>query len=312
MEGKILVADDDKAMQEVVCRLLNGRGWKVRTADDGLSALERIAAELPDVILLDLNMPGLGGRELLASLRRNPRTAVVPVIIISGEDSPGEKAAEFGIGADDFVSKPFDSVELVARVEAAARRARRLLAANPLTLLPGGPAIEEEAGARIASGAPLAFFYIDMDNFKAYNDNYGYLKGDEAIRMVARLLTEVQNEFSGDELFVGHIGGDDFVLMCPPDKAEAVAERVAASFDSRAPGLYRAEDAESGYITSADRSGIERRFPLMSLSIAIVTNERRRLGHYARIVDIAAEIKKFLKGRRTAGGSAFLKDRRRD
>ena len=312
MERNILLADDDKMMQEVVSRLLNARGWRVSTADDGLCALEEIARQVPDVILLDLNMPRLCGRELLSRLRRDPRTALVPVIILSGENSPQEKAAEFDIGADDYICKPFDAGELASRIEGAARRARRLLAANPLTLLPGGPAIEEEAGARIASGAPLAFFYVDIDNFKAYNENYGYFKGDAAIRKVAGLLTEMQSDLRGEDIFVGHIGGDDFVLMCSPDRAEAIAGEVASRFDAAVRELYSAEDAGRGYITAKDRSGTERCFPLMSLSIAIATNEQRKLDHYAKIADIAAEIKKFLKGRPGKGGSAFLKDRRRD
>jgi CheY-like chemotaxis protein len=312
MQRKLLFAEDDKAFHEIVKRAFKGTGWDVSSAYDGVDALASIAGQMPDVILLDLNMPRLGGRELLASLRSNPRTAMVPIIIVSGDDSPSEQAAEFGIGADDFVSKPFDTTELVARIEAAARRARRMLAANPLTMLPGGPAIEDEAGARIASGDPLAFFYIDIDNFKAYNDNYGYLKGDEAIRSVAQLLTEVQNRFAGRDIFVGHIGGDDFVMMCDPAMADEVAGLVAYGFDASAPGLYLPEDAARGYIAAEDRSGKARLFPLMGLTIAVATNEKRALDHYAKMVDIVSEIKKFLKGRPGRKGSAWLKDRRQD
>lgn len=312
MKRELLVADDDKAFQDIIKRVFHGMGWAVETADDGACAIEKIWKKLPDAILLDLNMPRLGGRELLAKLRSNPLTAMLPVIIISGNDDPREKAENFGIGADDYVSKPFDPGELVARIEAAVRRTRRMLAANPLTLLPGGPAIEDEAGARIASGAPLAFFYIDVDNFKAYNDSYGYLRGDAVIRTVARVLTEVQSGFPGEDIFVGHVGGDDFVMMCSPGKAEGVAQAVVSRFDAAVPGFYKEEDAGRGYITSSDRSGAERVFPLMSLTIAIATNERRRLDHYAKIADISAEIKKYLKGRPEKKGSAWLKDRRRD
>lgn len=311
MKKNLLIADDDAVFHELLSRVFEGSGWEVTTAGDGVAALEKLGDRVPDVILLDLNMPKLDGRELLGMLRRNARYAMVPVIIISGDSSPQEKAAEFGLGADDFVAKPFDMDELRARVEGACRRARRMLSANPLTMLPGGPAIEEEAAARIKSGAPLGFFYIDIDNFKAYNDNYGYLNGDAAIRRAAGVLTSVQEDFSAADVFVGHIGGDDFVLMCDPAKADEVAAEIARRFDALAPSLYNPEDAARSCIVSNDRAGARREFPLMALTMAIATNERRRLDHYAKMVDIVSEIKKYLKGRGKAG-SAWLKDRRVD
>ena len=311
MKKRLLVADDDEAIRRAVTRVFAGSCWEVEGAPDGAAALERVAAAAPDVILLDLNMPRLGGRELLSRLRADPRLDAVPVIVLSGDDAPEEKAAELRLGADDFVSKPFAPVELVSRVERAASRNRRMLAANPLTLLPGGPAIEEEAVRRIRAGEPLAFFYVDIDNFKPYNDKYGYLRGDGAIRQAAALLRELQAAFAGEDVFVGHIGGDDFVLMSRPARAEELARALAARFDALAPGLYSEEDRARGFTVSRDRLGAEHEFPLMSLTIALTTNERRRLEHYAKIADIAAEIKKYLKGQ-PRRGSRWLKDRRSD
>lgn len=312
MKKKLLLADDDKAFHSIITRLFEGPDWEVSTAEDGVAALEQISARRPDVIVLDLNMPRMGGRQLLAQLRRNPGTAFIPVIIISGDSDPAEQAAEFNLGADDFVAKPFEAGELTARIEGAVRRARRLLAANPLTFLPGGPAIEDEASSRIRAGGPLAFFYMDIDNFKAYNDNYGYLAGDAAIRLAAQVLTEVQSAFTGEDIFVGHIGGDDFVLMCDPARAEEVACSIAEKFDAASRGLYSQADRERGAIFARDRAGNAREYPLMSLTIAIATNERRTLEHYAKMADITAEIKKHLKGRPAGGGSVWLKDRRVD
>ena len=312
MNKRLLVADDDKAFQKILRRVFEGTDWQVSGAEDGVTALEQISAQPPDVILLDLNMPRLGGRELLERLRKDSRYSMIPIIIISGDDSPQEKAAGLGIGADDFVSKPFDTVELAARIESAFRRARRMLAANPLTFLPGGPAIEEEAAARIKAGVPLAFFYIDLDNFKAYNDKYGYLNGDNAIKQVAALLTGIEKGFPGEDVFTGHIGGDDFVLMARPERAETIARALAAGFDALAPKLYNREDGERGFIVSKDRMGRTSEFLLMTLTIAIATNEKRALDHYARIVDIVSEIKKHLKGLKDRFGSMYLKDRRVD
>lgn len=312
MEKKLLIADDDKAFHRVIRRVFAGLDWQVETADDGLAALEQITARPPDVILLDLNMPRLGGRELLARLRSDERMDSIPVLILSGDDAPQEIAAEFRLGADDFISKPFTPVELISRVERAAQRNLRMLAANPLTLLPGGPAIEEEAVGRIKTGEPLAFFYIDIDNFKAYNDKYGYLKGDSAIKQTAALLCTIRETFAGEEVFVGHIGGDDFVLMAKPGKTTEIAGALALKFDELVPKLYNSEDRQRGFTTSRDRMGNTHEFPLMTLTIAATTNEKRTLDHYAKVVEIAAEIKKYLKNLKDRKGSVFLKDRRVD
>ncbi|MDP2866451.1 MAG: response regulator [Elusimicrobiota bacterium] len=312
MKKTLLVADDDKDFQRIITRLFEGTEWKVEAAEDGVTALERIAVQPPDIILLDLNMPRLGGRELLARIRKTPGLAMIPVIIISGDDGPQEQACEFWLGADDFISKPFNALELVSRVEGAARRARRMLGANPLTHLPGSPAIEEEVARRVAAGGSMAFFYIDIDNFKSYNDGYGYLNGDNAIKRTAALLSGVREDFSGEDVFLGHIGGDDFVMISAPGKAEEIARAIAARFDALAPGFYSAEDEERGFIVSKDRSGEIHEFPLMTLSIAIATNEKMKFSHYARIVDTVGEIKKYLKALKGRSGSVYYKDKRGD
>ena len=213
------------------------------------------------------------------------------------------------------VAGPTDAISSACapvREAIAARRARRMLGANPLTFLPGGPAIEEEAAVRIKTGAPLAFFYVDIDNFKAYNDTYGYLNGDNAIKCVAGLLTDLQNDFAGERMFVGHIGGDDFVVMANPARAEELARAIAAGFDAMVPGFYSEADRARGMIVSKDRGGASREFPLMTLTIAIATNEKRVLDHYAKIVDISAEMKRHLKSLKNRTGSIYLKDRRGD
>lgn len=311
MNKTLLVADDDKTFHRIISRVFAGTEWRVEAAEDGVAALESIGLKPPDVLLLDLNMPRLGGRELLSRIRGNPRLAMLPVIILSGDGAPQEQALEFGLGADDFISKPFNPQDLVSRVEGAVRRTCRMLGANPLTFLPGGPSIEEEAARRIKAGGPLAFFYIDIDNFKAYNDAYGYLNGDNAIKCAAGLLTDLEDDFTAENMFVGHIGGDDFAVLANPRRAEELARAIAAGFDALAPGFYSEADRARGFITSRDRTGATREFPLMTLSIAIATNEKRSLDHYAKIVDLAGEIKRHLKSlNKNRTGSMYLKDRR--
>lgn len=304
---KLLIADDDEIFQRLVSRIFTVEGWEVAAVADGAAALAAVQKALPDAIILDLNMPGIGGREALAAIRRKAAMNRIPVIIVSGLNSIEEKSEDLRLGADDYVTKPFDPAELLARVESAVKRTRRNIYSNPLTGLPGAPAIEEEATKRIADGSPFAFAYIDIDNFKAYNDRYGYFNGDNVIKTVAALLEEL----AGGE-FAGHIGGDDFVLVTTPGMAVKVAEELVRRFDEVAPGFYNLEDRERGCITTRDRQGNERDFPLVSLTISVVTNEKRDIRHYARLADLSSEIKRYLKTRPGRKGSAWLKDRRGD
>ncbi|MDD2805283.1 MAG: diguanylate cyclase [Elusimicrobiales bacterium] len=205
-----------------------------------------------------------------------------------------------------------DSVDLRARADSADKGARCMLGANPLTLLPGEPAIEEEAWRRIKNGEQLAYFHIDIDNFKAYNDAYGHLRGDAVIRETAKQLLQAQREFEAQDVFLGHIGGDDFVLISSLGREEQIASAVARRFDQEARGFYGPQDLARGFILSTDRQGGIREFPLMTLSIAIAANDRRELAHYAGLADIAAEIKNYLKRLPGRTGSLYLKDRRKD
>ncbi|MDT8287315.1 MAG: response regulator [Elusimicrobiales bacterium] len=305
--NRLLIADDDEIFQRLVSRIFTGEGWEVAAVADGAAALAEAQQALPDAIILDLNMPGVGGREALTAIRRKAAMNRVPVIIVSGMNSAEEKSEDFRLGADDYVTKPFDPAELLARVESAVKRTRRNMDSNPLTGLPGAPAIEEEASKKIAGGRPFSFAYIDIDNFKAYNDRYGYFNGDNVIKTVAALLEELA---VGE--FAGHIGGDDFVLVSTPGMAVKVAEELARRFDALAPGFYNLEDRERGGITTRDRQDNERNFPLVSLTIAVVTNEKRDIRHYARLADLSSEIKHYLKTLPGRKGSAWLKDRRGD
>lgn len=309
---RILVADDEAVVQSVLKRSLGFPPYRLTSALDGAEAVALAEAEKPDLILLDINMPVKDGREVLRELRRNIHTRMIPVILLTGQGGVEDKVAGFELGADDYITKPFEIPELIARVEGILGRHRRYLSAHPMTRLPGAPSIEEEVNRRLAAQEPLAFLYADIDHFKAFNDFYGYAMGDLVIQETASMLLAVLTSVGYPEDFLGHIGGDDFVLLTRPSACEAVARESAARFDERAPSYYNAEHRARGYVPAKDRQGQERRFPFMSLSIAVVTNERRRLPHYGRVVDIAAEIKRYLKGRPDRRGSLFLKDRRSD
>jgi GGDEF domain-containing protein/CHASE3 domain sensor protein len=180
---------------------------------------------------------------------------------------------------------------------------------SPLTRLPGGIAIENVVNKRIASNTPMAFCLMDIDNFKAYNDRYGYAKGNEIIRATAAIISKAVREFSEEDDFIGHIGGDDFVVLTTPNRYGKICESVIAQFDRTIPDFYDPEDSARGYILGENRQGTEVSFPLASISIAVVTNERRKFHNHIQFGEVAAEMKEHAK---SIAGSIFMVDQRSD
>lgn len=181
------------------------------------------------------------------------------------------------------------------------------LDASPLTRLPGNIAIEQVLKGKMARGEKFALCYIDLDDFKAFNDRYGYARGSELIKVTGEIIYCTKDDCGNPDDFVGHIGGDDFVLITAPENVEAVCEAIIAAFDQRAPDLYDEEDRVRGHIEGTDRYGITRRFPIMSISIAVVTDARRNFSSPLEIAQIASEIKDYVK---SLPGSNYLVDRR--
>jgi diguanylate cyclase (GGDEF)-like protein len=183
------------------------------------------------------------------------------------------------------------------------------LDASPLTRLPGGIAIENVLKKRIDSGTPIAFCVLDIDNFKAFNDRYGYANGSEVIKATARIVEgTVKEQGSGDD-FIGHVGGDDFVVITTPDYMRNISTEIIKLFDHTIPGFYEAADRERGYIEGKTRQGVDMHFPIMTISIAIVTNERRKLTSALEASEIAAELKDYAK---TIPKSVYVVDKRRN
>jgi diguanylate cyclase (GGDEF)-like protein len=305
---QILVVEDDAFLARLLQVELVSTGYEVRVAHDGAEGLESAFESCPDLVLADVMMPNMDGFELVRKLRGDPRTEAVSIILVTARGLQVDKLTGLSAGADDYVIKPFDNEELLARVAGVLRRAEYMRSQSPLTGLPGNVRIEDEIQARIDLGAPFAVLYLDLDNFKAFSDRYGFVRGDEALRSTGLLIRDAANAVAGAATFVGHIGGDDFVVVCEPERAVAVAEEVIARFDRLAPGLYDEEDRLRGGIEAEDRQGKVRSFPLLAISIGIATTEARSFGHRAEAVGIATELKNFAK---RDPRSSFAVDRRR-
>jgi diguanylate cyclase (GGDEF)-like protein len=311
---KILVVEDDKDIRDLLRTYLAMQGFEILMAADGEEALHVAQQEQPHLVLLDLMLPGIDGYEVCRRLRHSIKTANIPIIMLTARGALPDKLTGFEIGADDYITKPFDAVELLARVKTQLRHVEQALLSD-LTGLPGNTATEQVI-KRLTSGKgeKWAILYVDIDNFKSYNDVYGFLKGNEIIKAAARILSEVVAEkgskANGLESvdFIGHIGGDDFVVTTTPDKVDAICQEIVRRFDAAMPQFYSKEDWQRGYIIAEDRRGQVVRHPIATLSIGVVTNQFRPIDNYWLVSKIAAEVKQKAK---SEPGSSYYVDRRR-
>jgi diguanylate cyclase (GGDEF)-like protein len=302
----ILVADDDHDLTGFAEANLRLDGFEVITADDGKDALTKAIDREPDLILLDVMMPRMDGYEVVSKLRADSRTAHIPVIMLSAKSLSADKVLGLTAGADDYIVKPFDPAELAARVKAVLRRAGEVIRLSPLTGLPGNNRIEQEIQARIKRNLPMAIARVDLNNLKSFNDRYGFLRGDEVISLAAQVLRLAAQETAGPDGFVGHIGGDDFMAIVPPEAAEVFSNRVIESFDARILSLYDPEDAGAGMIELEDRQGQLRRFPIVSISLGIASNAQRRFRDHSEVVATTVTLLGRAKRR---DGSAYVLDK---
>lgn len=304
---KIMLVDDDPLIRRVVSNSLVASGFEVTAISAGRQALNQARSILPDLVLLDVNMPDIDGYQVCRALRADPQTATMPIIMLTAMDEPEAVVKGLNNGADDYITKPFNIEELLSRIQAHLRRSSREINASPLTTLPGNPTIEQIVRERIARRELFAVLYIDLTNFKPYNDEYGWLQGDLVIKQLARQIIQATRQFGGEDGFVGHIGGDDFVVVCAPDCAEPIAQYVIAKFDSTISQFYSKEDRERGYIPSFDRQGKPFNAPIVTVSIAVVTNRQRTFETPAQVSAWAAEVKTHVK---SLPGSCYVFDRR--
>ena len=307
--ARLVVADDQEDLLAMMKDLLQMHGFEVRTAANGEDALSVIRSDPPDIVILDLWMPIKDGFTVCKELKEDPAFFHLPVILLSAASETENKIQGMELGADDFVTKPVDIAELLARIKMILRRTRQGLDANPLTHFPGNVSIQTRIANGLASKKPLAVLYIDLNNFKAYNDTYGYEAGDHVIRSTAHLLLKAVKSHGAPKDFVGHIGGDDFIVVTSPDAMEALSRAIVSAFDELAPSFYKPEDRARRKIVAHDRQGNPMEYPFLSVAIGVCHNTLRPLTTYAQVSAIGAELKGFAKRQE---GSSYMIDRRRE
>lgn len=304
----VLVVDDDPDIARFVEVYLQLHGFEVLVAHDGEEAWELVKKRQPDLAVVDVRMPRVDGLELTRRLRADPMTAAMPIIMLTAKGLTVDKVVGLTVGADDYVVKPFDTAELVARVRSTLRRAQEFREVSPLTGLPGNSRIIREIGDKVRGGGDFAVCYIDIDRFKSVNDAYGFGRGDEFIAVLAQCLHRAVVAATDPPAFLGHVGGDDFVIICHPDQVLPVTSQAVEDFERAADALYDPVDAERGYLEIVDRRGNVQRPQLVSLSIGVALSTARTFEDPREVVTVATEMKNVAKKQ---PGSYVACDRRR-
>ncbi|MBU8932436.1 MAG: diguanylate cyclase [candidate division Zixibacteria bacterium] len=274
---------------------------------DTLSSLLTICRRYQiDMIMIGSRSDMIRDIELVRSIKENVFLSIIPVILYHPEPPRDVMVAAYQSGAEDFIHGQWVEKLVEVRIRKAIERSKRDQAINPSTQLPGPTIIEREVNRQLKAGSEFAVCYADLDNFKAYNDYYGYVFGDRVIRLTARIIKDAVFDLCPGG-FVGHIAGDDYIFIIPISQVDQICEAVLKTFDSIIPYRYKEEDRERGHITTVGRRGEVERFPLLTLSIAVLLNINGTFSHMGEMSKMLADLKKATKARE---GSNYLVERR--
>ncbi len=304
---KILIVDDDSYILSMVRLILENENYEISEAKDGKEALEKIHEKTPHLIILDYMMPMIDGLEVCTRLKKDTLYRHIPIIMLTAKGELTDKVRGLDAGVDDYIVKPFEPQELMARVKMILQRTSRNLDANPLTKLPGNVSIINEIQQRIDKKELFSVAHIDLRQFKAFNDKYGFEHGDRVIRETSRIIIRAIQESGNDDDFIGHIGGDDFIVITTPNIVDKLCCSIIKEFDETISKFYNEQDRRKGYIISQDRKGNIYEFPIMIMCIGVVSNENRDINNPIQVSEIGADLQNFAKSFKK---SNYVKDKR--
>ncbi len=319
-QPKILIVDESLQDLRIHATTLRNQGYEVFCARDVDDTLVILSATVPDLILIDTKMNRMNkvdGYGLCRKLKQNPLWRNVPVIFITDNRSPEDIDKGYSSGGVDYIVKPCHLNEFLSRVRTQVKLHQLMrqndkmqaiaIDANPLTRLPGNNSIQRAIQEAIDTNREVGIVHTDLDNFKAFNDAYGFIIGDDLLIFNATILHTALRKICEGQGFLGHIGGDDFVVMLPAEHLAAFGEEVTRRFDEGAPSFYSDEDRQNGFILSVDRKGNKNRFPITSISMGGMYLRDYWFTRYVEVAEVCAEVKHQAKA--ITGSNLFL-DRR--
>lgn len=307
-DEKILVIDDSQTICQILKKTLEETYFKVIIAYDGEEGLKKAFEQRPDLVICDLNMPKMNGYEVIERMRKEILTVNIPIMMLTSATDEYHEIKGLSLGVDSYVTKPFNEQVIVARIRALLERSKYTISLNPLTLLPGNISIDRDITNRISQRLKFAVLYIDLNNFKGFNDYYGFKRGDEIIKYTASVILKAVRSHGNANDFIGHIGGDDFVAVTTPAKMYDICETIVKQFDRGITNYYDEVDRERGYISVKNRKGELEKFEIMSISIGVITNLKKEITHIGEVSVLGSQMKRAAK---TSGNSAYVVDRRR-
>jgi PleD family two-component response regulator len=290
-KARLLIVEDDFDISNMLRIYFTGLQYDVDIAPRGGDALEKTRQYLPHLIVLDIMLPDIDGFEVCRILRTNTRTSHVPIIFLTQKDERSDKLQGLELGADDYITKPFDIEELKLRVARAIARADQQSLTDPRSGLPSGKLIEEQL-RRIIRQDAWAFLDVRINHFDAFKDVYGFVAGDDVLRFAAMLLGEVVDEQGSPGDFIGHAGGENFIVICNSSYASSLRSTLKTRFQNEVLSHYSFMDREQGYIVTHDDAGEPVKTPLMTLSIGAVSPTTQSFADIREITELAAEARR--------------------
>lgn len=285
---RLLIVEDDVDISNMLRIYFGAQGYDVETAYRGGEALEKTRQSMPQLIILDIMLPDIDGYEVCRNLRLNARTSHIPVIFLTQKDERSDKLKGLEMGADNYITKPFDIEELKLYVQNAFVRAERESLTDPQSGLPSGRLIEDQLRKMIRQ-KDWAFMDIRINNFDAFKDVYGFIAANDVLRFVGMLLGEEVDQLGSPNDFIGHAGGDNFILITSADQAEAIKNRVKQRFGDEIQTHYNFIDRQQGYMNAPDESGQMQRVPLMTMAAGVVSPRTHFFADIREITELAAE-----------------------
>lgn len=290
-KGRILVVEDDFDISNMLRIYFTGQGFEVSVAPRGGEALALTRKSIPHLIVLDIMLPDMDGYTVCKELRTTTRTSHIPIIFLTQKDERSDKIAGLELGADDYITKPFDIEELKLRVTNAITRQERDNSLDPRTGLPSGRLIEEHL-RKIIRKPDWSLLDCRINHFEPFKDAYGFIAGDEVLRFTSILLGEVVDENGTPNDFIGHPGGDNFVIVTTHASSAAVRDRLKARFKEEVLTHYNFVDREQGFIMTKEANGGEVKTVLMSMAVGLVSPETHSFSDIREITEMAAEARR--------------------
>ncbi|MBI3172694.1 MAG: response regulator [Chloroflexi bacterium] len=289
--ARLLVVEDDVDIANMLKIYFTGLQYEVDVANRGSDALEKTRHVLPHLIVLDIMLPDIDGYEVCRNLRTNTRTSHIPVIFLTQKDERSDKLQGLELGADDYITKPFDIEELKLRVMGAIRRSERESLTDPRSGLPAGRLIEEQL-RRIIREESWALLDIRVNNFESFRDVYGFVAGDDVLRFTAMMIGEVVDEVGSSSDFIGHAGGDNFIVITRDERAAALKQRLKGRFAEEVLTHYNFIDRQQGFIQAPKSDGGMEKVPFMTFSIGVVSPSQQSFADIREITELAAEARR--------------------